>query len=343
MGNLDATIVNADGTTQIEPHEVAQDPAIDCFYVYPTVSFDAGGNSDLIPGGEEIFTTLNQAARYNEVCRVFAPVYRQTTVPSIFDKSLTRDSELAYADVLDAFREYIAHHNAGRGYLLIGHSQGASHLRRLVDEVVEEEPTLAARFVAAHLIGSSPQIPVGADVGGSFDHTLVCRASDHTACVVSYASYREDDPFLLAGEGRFGRPNTDDSTEAICAAPGALVGGPFALRAYFPIDSNTSLDGVIIKRVSGGPFADPARKDSITTPFYTMPGFLTGQCVTDSEGINYLEVTVNADSADPRADDFNGEFIGGDGWGLHLVDMTIAMGNLVELALQQGAAWLGGQ
>jgi hypothetical protein len=27
-------------------------------------------------------------------------------------------------------------------------------------------------------------------------------------------------------------------------------------------------------------------------------------------------------------------------WGLHLVDMTVAMGNLVELGARQSAAWL---
>ena len=50
-----------------------------------------------------------------------------------------------------------------------------------------------------------------------------------------------------------------------------------------------------------------------------------------------------ADPTDPRADDFNGEFIGGDGWGLHLVDVTIGMGDLVALGAAQAAAWLQGR
>ena len=41
--------------------------------------------------------------------------------------------------------------------------------------------------------------------------------------------------------------------------------------------------------------------------------------------------------------DFNGEFIGGDGWGLHLVDVTIAMGDLVELGAVQTKSWLQDQ
>ena len=60
---LDTTIVNTDGTTELEVHEPTSDPLIDCFYVYPTVSRDPEANSDLVPAEEdEIYTTVNQAA-----------------------------------------------------------------------------------------------------------------------------------------------------------------------------------------------------------------------------------------------------------------------------------------
>ena len=45
--NLDTTVVFADGSTEIERHIYADDPSVDCFYVYPTVSADEAGNSDL--------------------------------------------------------------------------------------------------------------------------------------------------------------------------------------------------------------------------------------------------------------------------------------------------------
>ena len=40
---LDATVVAADGTTTVEPWTAADDPPIDCFYVYPTISRDETG------------------------------------------------------------------------------------------------------------------------------------------------------------------------------------------------------------------------------------------------------------------------------------------------------------
>lgn len=41
--------------------------------------------------------------------------------------------------------------------------------------------------------------------------------------------------------------------------------------------------------------------------------------------------------ADPRIDDIGGDLL--DGWGLHLVDITLLYGDLVDLAASQGAAW----
>ncbi|HEX6239087.1 MAG TPA: hypothetical protein VFZ68_17950, partial [Acidimicrobiales bacterium] len=62
--DLDATAVAADGSTEMQEHEVADDPPIDCFYIYPTISFDEGPNADLeISEPEEIFVAYNQAAR----------------------------------------------------------------------------------------------------------------------------------------------------------------------------------------------------------------------------------------------------------------------------------------
>ena len=53
------------------------------------------------------------------------------------------------------------------------------------------------------------------------------------------------------------------------------------------------------------------------------------------------EATILANPDDPRADDYPGEFIGGTNWGLHLIDVSIAQGDLVRLAGQQARAYLG--
>ena len=50
--DLNATVVNADGSTSVETFTRANEPAVDCFYVYPTVSNDPGVNSDMTPNAE---------------------------------------------------------------------------------------------------------------------------------------------------------------------------------------------------------------------------------------------------------------------------------------------------
>src|ERR1700754_2823297 len=80
--------------------------AIDCFYVYPTVSDQLGPNADLSIDPEERSIALYQVARYSQVCRIFAPVYRQLTVPSLTNGSITAAAAAkAYGDVLAAWKE----------------------------------------------------------------------------------------------------------------------------------------------------------------------------------------------------------------------------------------------
>jgi hypothetical protein len=85
-------------------------------------------------------------------------------------------------------------------------------------------------------------------------------------------------------------------------------------------------------------------KPNPTTPFISVPGLLTGQCV-DKNGFSYLEVHVNAVPADPRTDTIEGDVVGADGkisedWGLHLIDANLVMGDLVDVVGAESKAWL---
>lgn len=69
-----------------------------------------------------------------------------------------------------------------------------------------------------------------------------------------------------------------------------------------------------------------------------MPGFISAECIAYPNGQQFLVARPNANPDDPRADDFNGEIILG-GFGLHLVDVTLGMGDLVSLGSEQTRAW----
>jgi hypothetical protein len=69
---------------------------------------------------------------------------------------------------------------------------------------------------------------------------------------------------------------------------------------------------------------------------------LTAKCASN-EHANYLELTIAGDPADPRADDIPGDLAmfgkPQPNWGMHLVDVNLAMGNLLDLVARQVKAW----
>ena len=337
LQDLDATVVLEDGTATLEPHVPAEEPGFDCFYLYPTASFDNAGNSDLVAGDEEVFVAKNQAARFNSVCRVFAPIYRQRTLSALFNDMLPVDLDLAWGDVLDSFKHYIANHNDGRGFILIGHSQGSGWLTRLIREEIESSEVLLERMIAAYLLGTTIAVPGGSDVGGTFERVPLCRSNTQTGCLVTYSSWRDRDP---PDEDAIFADTGDPDTVAACVNPADLSGAKATLEPYLPRE----VKGVFTIALGNGssPYADPEAHDPIETPYFKMPDFLQAECV--DRGVHqYLEVTVMADPEGPRADDFNGDFMGVTGWGLHLVDVSIAIGDLIRLAESQAGAWLQAQ
>lgn len=339
---LDATVVDADGSLTEQPSSPEPDAAVDCFYVYPTISADTSEISDRVPGDEERFVTLNQAARLGETCRVFAPVYRQRTLAGLTaalggtttTTAAGQEAEPSpgYIDVRDAFRHYMATENDGRGVVLIGHSQGSSVLNQLLQDEVDPNEDVRDQLVAAYLAGSTVRVPEGEDVGGDFEELALCREDTQTGCVVSWASFRSDEP---PDEGAlFGRPRSGDGVAA-CNSPASLAGGAAEAQSYFPASPSSSIlsspgasgDGAT-EWVEGGP--------EIDSPFVTTPGLVRVECVSRG-GFDYLEVTVQGDPDTPRVDDIGGDL--GPAWGLHLQDVNLVMGDIVELVGTQGDAW----
>ena len=316
-GDLSATLVFANGSTMVEPHVVNTDAEFDCFYIYPTVSLDPSGNSDLNPG-REIIATFVQFARYNRVCRVFAPLYRQITLAGLTGMA-PADGQLAFGDVLDAFRYYVAN-NTGRGFILVGHSQGAGHLSILVREEIEGNAYLQEHMIAAHLIGTTINLPLNSNVGAEFAATPPCASSADIHCFISFNSFRPDEPPVI-GATTLGI--ADNGLRAACIHPNGMANGTLFLDAYFQVNDV-------------GPFANEAMDANIDTPFFKVPQLITGECREDGR-LGYLAIEIMADINDPRMDDVEAS---SPPRGLHAIDMHLGIGDLVTTAEQQADTWL---
>lgn len=334
--DLTTTVVAADGKLTVEKWSPNPKAAIDCFYVYPTVSNDQTPNSDMNAGPEELGVIRAQFARFGSECRVFAPLYRQVTLTAlragIAGRPMTVDRALGYNDVVDSWKYYLEHDNQGRGVVLIGHSQGSGVLTQLIRNEIDGKP-VQERLISALLLGTSLSVPKGKDVGGAFKQVPVCRSASQTGCVIAYASFRSTVP--PPANTRFGRAGGEGMT-AVCANPAALRGGSGALHSY--LGSAGRGNG---SSAEPRPWVTPPKP--INTPFVSVPGLLTAECVSNEKG-SYMEVTVHGDPADPRTDDIVGDVVVSGqvqaDWGLHLIDVNLAMGNLLDIVRQQSKAYL---
>lgn len=335
--DLSTTVIAADGKLTRESWSAEPNAPVDCFYVYPTVSTQLSGNSDMNAGAAERAVVRIQFERFGSVCRLFAPIYRQVTLTALrafaTGNPIRVDRALAYGDVLDAWNYYLAHDNQGRGVILVGHSQGANVLTNLIKQEIDGKP-VQARIISAMLIGGNVAVPEGKDVGGAFQQMPLCRAATQTGCVITYVSFRANVP--PPANSRFGRV-TGEHMMAGCTNPAALGGGSGELHAYL------TTRGGIVDVGMGGPKVWVTPPQTIETPFVSVPGMLTAECVSDKSG-SYLAVTVHGDPAGPRASDIPGDVVVNGNvladWGLHLIDMQEAMGNLIDIARQESKNYL---
>jgi len=334
--DLTTTIVATDGKLTTEKWSANKVADVDCFYVYPTVSLDKTPNSDMTAGPEEYSVIKQQFARFGSVCKTYAPLYRQVTLTALRagmggGEPMKVDRALGFNDVVNAWNYYLENYNNGRGVILVGHSQGSGVLTQLIKEKIEGQ-AVEKKIISAMLIGTNVQVPKGKVVGGTFKEMPLCTAGDQTGCIVTYASFRST--VQPPANSLFGRGGSD--TVSACTNPAKLANGGNMLHAYLNTQGAVSSSAV-------APLAWAKDSPTLETPFASVPGLLSAECVQNDRG-SYLEMTVHADPADPRADDIAGDVISDGevnaGWGLHLVDMNIAMGDLIDLAKMQSKAYL---
>ena len=321
---LRTTALNPNGYGSTGQSPVARNASIDCFYVYPTISRDSGTNSDL-RADDEIAAVEVQFARFAGTCRTFAPIYRSMTVGLIAAVAAGADYKspfaTAYGDVRSAWREYLAKHNKGRPFVLVGHSQGSWMLQTLIAQEIEGKP-VAKQMKLAIIPGFNVLVPQGKLVGGTFKSTPVCSRPGQTGCVMSWVSYRDNNPPPTGA--LFGYSELPGMTVACTnpARPGAT--------GWLPLDSYWYARSA--QPVPGGPITW-STEGAPPSPFLRTEGLVSARCINDGPR-GYLSLRTNADPKDKRTDRIGGEvgalgfFI--PGWGMHLADLSAPMGDLIR-------------
>lgn len=307
--------------------------AIDCFYVYPTVSGQKTGNADRTVDPEERSIALYQAARYSQYCNVYAPMYRQVTLAGIGTVGTSKpttvpNQKIGLADVRAAFAYYLKHFNHGHGIVFIGHSQGAFVLRSVLALDVDRKPAVRDLMLSAILLGGNTLVKPGATgIGGDFKHIPACRSARQLGCVIAFSTFDRPPP----KDTLFGKPGILGQTGpkgdiVLCTNPAALAGGTGIVNPIFPsapFDPASVLSIGI--RVLGLTQPHPH------TVWTSEPGAYSARCVNDG-GAHVLMVTARhgAQTAAPSPTAQ---------WGLHLVDANIALGNLLSIVHTESVAF----
>ncbi len=335
--NLTTTVVRANGTTHVQRTHPAENPPIDCFYVYPTVSTQPTANANLHIDPQEQAVAIAQASRFSQVCRVYAPMYPQLTLSAISRGIRPQSAAIAYLGVLSAWNDYLAHYNRGRGVVLIGHSQGASLLIALIKRELDPSPTELQLLVSALLMGGNVTVPIGQNVGGDFAHISACQnqTNAQTRCVLAYSSFNSPPP----ANSFFGRVGTSISSlsglaptsasglQVLCTNPAALTGGVGSLDPYFP---TTPFPGSRSSLKYG-----TSSKRTVRSPWVSYPNLYSAQCQS-SGGATWLQVTDIPGPKDTRP---TVQPVLGPRWGLHLDDVNIALGNLIQIVRDESLAY----
>jgi hypothetical protein len=161
------------------------------FFVHPTTYLERDRwNAPLNAGGEpdrraKLFVE-SQASAFDAVSDVWAPRYRQAAFGAFLLKSQDAHGALglAYRDVLAAFDAFLKEQPADKPVILAGHSQGAMHLLRLLND---RKTALKGRLLAAYIVGW----PVGIRSDLPATGLSACSSPDQGPCVMSWQSFRE--------------------------------------------------------------------------------------------------------------------------------------------------------
>jgi hypothetical protein len=197
----------------------------------------------------------------------------------------------------------------------------------LLKREFDASPARRKLLVSAIAVGGNLAVPAGKVVGGDFANIPMCSAAGQTGCIVAYSSFWKQPP----GGAWFGRVqgrvnpfvelSTASNLEVMCANPANLGGGSGVLQPRI-LTEELLFQGI-------------GQQEGIMTPWVEYPEMYAAQC-QNKDGAQWLQISLVAGSRETRPVI---PTMKGDVYGMHNVDIAIALGNLVEMVRAQGEAF----
>jgi hypothetical protein len=161
----------------------------------------------------------------------------------------------------------------------------------------------------------------GPDRGGDLRNVRPCRSDRQLGCVVAFSAFNAPVPVdAIFGRAPAGR-------ETVCTNPAALGGGSAPIEPIYP--SEPFAPGTAIGALT---LAVGAPQPRVRTAWLSFPGSYSARC-SSADGANVLQLS-------PRGGAPGLTPVPAPGWGLHLADVNIALGDLTELVRRQARNYL---
>jgi hypothetical protein len=333
--SLATTVYNAPLTKalRVQHPKAERTPPIDCFYVYPTVSDEKTANSDLQIQDTERSIALYQVGRYSQYCKIYAPMYRQETLAGLGvagTPSGKPNPALGVKDVENALEYYLEHYNHGRGFVLIGHSQGSGVLETVIAKLIDPKPAVRKLLLSAILMGGNVLVKGNTGIGGYFKHIPACSSDTQLGCVIAFSTFDQpapSDSFFGRPGAIPGQPKPAKGDQVLCTNPANLAGGSGLLDTISPsapfAPGSTIALGLGVLRYN---------QPHPPTAFWAAPGDYTARC-EDSNGARVLEIQPRDGAQTPTPSPTPQ-------WGLHLLDANLSLGNLISIVASESKAYL---
>jgi hypothetical protein len=210
-------------------------------------------------------------------------------------------------------------------------------LENLIKQEFDGNAMLRKQLVSAILLGGNVLVPEGQTEGVTFQHVPACTAATDVSCVIAYSSFLKEPP----ENAFFGRPGSalleggtvPPGSEVLCVNP-TLLSQNGAVGNLLPYAPTTPFPGTI---GAGSPVP------TASTPWVESVGSATAQCKHEN-GATWLNVAPKEGLPQSVEEELAAhnevalELIGPE-WGLHLYDVNIALGNLVNTVAIQTQAY----
>ena len=226
-------------------------------------------------------------------------------------------------------KTYLTRYNQGRGFVLIGHSEGSEVLETVIAKMVDSHPSVRKHLLSAILMGGNVLVKGNTGIGGDFKHIPACRSATQLGCVIAFSTFDQPAP----SDSLFGRvgnlavgPTPAKGDEVLCTNPANLAGGsgildPISPSAPFAPGSTIAAGLGVLKYTVPSP----------STVFWTSPGAYTAKC-ENSNGAHVLMVTARNGAPTPTPAPTPE-------WGLHLLDANLSLGNLIGIVKSETSAF----